>query len=72
MARPRTAPRIRTTDSDHDDPIAPNLLARQFDVQGVAIDRVWVADITYVPTREGVLYLAIVLDLGVGSKEVVH
>ena len=64
VARPRKAPRIRTTDSDHDDPIAPNLLARQFDVQGVAIDRVWVADITYVPTREGVLYLAIVLDLG--------
>ena len=64
VARPRKAPRIRTTDSDHDDPIAPNLLARQFDVQGVAIDRVWVADITYVPTRAGVLYLAIVLDLG--------
>jgi putative transposase len=32
-------------------------------VHGVAIDRVWVADITYVPTREGTLYLATVLDL---------
>ena len=64
VARPRTAPRIRTTDSDHGDPIAPNLLARQFDVNGIALDRVWVADITYLPTREGVLYLAIVLDLG--------
>lgn len=64
VARPRKAPRVRTTDSDHDDPIAPNLLARQFDVNGVAVDRVWVADITYIPTREGVLYLAIVLDLG--------
>jgi putative transposase len=64
VARPSKAARIRTTDSNHDDPIAPNLLARQFDVQGVAIDRVWVADITYIPTRAGVLYLAIVLDLG--------
>jgi putative transposase len=64
VARPRKVPRVRTTDSNHDDPIAPNLLARQFDVNGVAVDRVWVADITYIPTREGVLYLAIVLDLG--------
>ncbi len=64
VARPRKARRIGTTDSNHDHPIAPNLLARQFDVNGVAVDRVWVADITYIPTREGVLYLAIVLDLG--------
>jgi transposase InsO family protein len=64
VARPRKVPRVRTTDSNHDDPIAPNLLARQFDVNGVAVDRVWVADITYIPTREGFLYLAIVLDLG--------
>ena len=64
VARPRKARRIRTTDSDHDHPIAPNLLARQFDVNGIALDRVWVADITYIPTREGVLYLATVLDLG--------
>ena len=64
VARPRKARRICTTDSNHDHPIAPNLLARQFDVNGVAIDRVWVTDITYIPTREGVLYLAVVLDLG--------
>lgn len=64
VARPRKARRICTTDSDHAHPIAPNLLVRQFDVNGVAVDRVWVADITYIPTREGVLYLAIVLDLG--------
>jgi transposase InsO family protein len=63
-ARPRKAFRVTTTDSNHDDPIAPNLLARQFDVTGVAINRVWVADITYIPTREGMLYLATVLDLG--------
>ena len=64
VARPRKAYRVRTTDSQHDDPIAPNLLARQFDVHGVGINRVWVADITYIPTRAGMLYLATVLDLG--------
>jgi putative transposase len=64
VARPRKAPRVCTTDSKHDHPIAPNLLARQFDVNGVALNRVWVADMTYIPTREGMLYLATVLDLG--------
>lgn len=54
---------VRTTESTHAYPIAPNLLARQFDVNGVAINRVWVSDITYVPTWEGWLYLAVVLDL---------
>jgi putative transposase len=63
-ARPRKRHRIATTDSNHANPIAPNLLARQFDVNGVGINRVWVADITYIPTREGPLYLATVLDLG--------
>ncbi|MEI7771300.1 MAG: IS3 family transposase, partial [Chloroflexales bacterium] len=53
--------RVCTTDSRHDQPVAPNLLARDF--HAVAPDRVWVADITYVPTREGWLYLAVVLDL---------
>lgn len=56
-------PRPRTTDSAHDHPIAPNLLARQFDVNGIALNRVWVSDITYVPTQQGWLYLAAVLDL---------
>ena len=55
--------RPRTTDSAHAHPIAPNLLARAFDVNGVALNRVWVSDITYVPTQEGWLYLATVLDL---------
>lgn len=63
-ARPRRARRIATTDSMHTEPIAPNLIARQFDVTGVAVNRVWVGDITYLPTREGPLYLAAVLDLG--------
>lgn len=64
VARPRKRPRVVTTDSRHADPIAPNLLARQFDVTHVGINRVWVADITHVPTRAGALYLATVLDLG--------
>jgi putative transposase len=55
---------VHTTDSIHGDPIAPNTLARQFDVHTVpAPDRVWASDITYVPTREGWLYLAVILDL---------
>jgi len=63
----------RTTDSNHAQPIAPNVLARQFDVRtsfdanGVRAvrepNRVWVSDITYLPTAEGFLYLATVLDL---------
>ena len=64
IARPRKARRICTTDSQHDDPIAPNLLARQFAVDSVGLNRVWVADIPYIPTREGLLYLATILDLG--------
>jgi len=50
-----------TTDSDHNHPVAANLLDRQFDVDGP--DRVWTADITYIRTREGWLYLAVILDL---------
>jgi hypothetical protein len=50
-----------TTDSRHSFPVAPNVLARQF-AQG-APDRAWVTDITYMPTGEGWLYLAVILDL---------
>jgi transposase InsO family protein len=50
-----------TTDSRHPFPVAPNVLARQF-AQG-APDRAWVTDITYMPTGEGWLYLAVILDL---------
>jgi transposase InsO family protein len=64
VARPRKRRRVGTTDSAHDHPVAPNLVAQQFDVNGVALNRVWVADITHIPTREGALYLATVLDLG--------
>jgi putative transposase len=59
---------VHTTDAAHAHPIAPNLLARQFGLHEAtgrrAVNRVWVSDITYVPTHEGWLYLAAVLDLG--------
>ena len=58
MAPPR---RVRTTDSRHDLPIAPNLVARNFTAS--APNRIWLADITYIPTAEGWLYLAAVMDL---------
>lgn len=58
MLRPRS---VRTTDSRHDLPIAPNLLDRNFTAP--APNRVWLADITYIPTGEGWLYLAAVMDL---------
>lgn len=61
---------VHTTDSAHADLIAENLLDRQFAVSAVpAVDRVWVSDITYVPTRLGFLYLAVVIDLA--SRRVV-
>lgn len=63
--RAKTPRRFRvTTDSTHAHPIAPNVLDRQFAVAPAAPpDRVWVGDITYLTTREGWLYLAVVLDL---------
>lgn len=68
-ARPRRRV-VRTTDSAHRHPVAPNHLARRFAVAEIGgIDRRWASDITYVPTQEGWLYLAAVLDLG--SRRVV-
>lgn len=75
-AKARRAFRL-TTDSAHTLPIAPNVLARQFAVAeapgaaapGAAarepppLDRAWVGDITYLPTRDGWLYLAVILTL---------
>ena len=52
---------VRTTDSAHKRPIAPNLLHRDF--TAAAPNRVWVTDITCVWTRQGWLYLAAMLDL---------
>lgn len=52
---------VQTTDSNHDQPVAPNLLERDF--QADAPDQKWCCDITYIPTGEGFLYLAAVMDL---------
>jgi transposase InsO family protein len=52
---------VATMDSKHDYAIAPNLLEREFSAQSP--NRVWAADITYLPTLEGWLYLAVILDL---------
>jgi len=52
---------VRTTNSNHSLPIPPNVLARAFRVS--APNRAWVADVTYLGTREGWLYLAVLLDL---------
>jgi transposase InsO family protein len=57
----------RTTNSQHDLPVAPNLLDRHF-VAGRP-DTVWLADISYLPTDEGWLYLAVVEDLA--TREIV-
>lgn len=51
----------RTTDSDHDQPIAPNRLAQASAPTGP--NQVWVSDLTYVATQEGWLYVAVILDL---------
>ena len=68
--RTRRRFRVTTTQSAHSLPVAANHLDRQF---SIAVqrerDRVWAADITYLPTQEGWLYLAVVLD--VASRRVI-
>lgn len=53
--------RVCTTDSKHSLPVAANLLHQNFVAQRP--NQVWLADITYIPTGEGWLYLAVILDL---------
>jgi putative transposase len=53
--------RVMTTNSQHENPIAPNLLQRDF--TATEPNTKWVTDITYLPTAHGWLYLAVVLDL---------
>ena len=55
-------PKVRTTIPAEDTPLLPDLIGRRFDPG--APDIAWVGDITYIPTGEGWLYLASVLDLG--------
>ena len=52
---------VRTTDSDHLLAVCPNLLNREFNVQNA--NTVWASDLTFIPTREGWLYLAVTLNL---------
>jgi putative transposase len=60
--RAKTARKFKnTTDSNHSLPVADNVLDRQFDPTGP--NEKWVGDITYIPTREGWLYLAAIEDL---------
>ena len=53
--------RVSTIDSNRDFPVAPNVVDRDF--TALKSNEIWLADITYVPTREGWLYLAVVEDL---------
>jgi len=60
----RARRRVRTTDSAHAEPVAPNLLARRFaPAEHPAPDRAWCGDLTYLPTREGWRFLSVLLDL---------
>jgi putative transposase len=59
-ARPKRRWRT-TTDSQHNEPIAPNLLERDFSAP--APDRVWVADTTYLPVIGGFIFLVAIIDL---------
>jgi len=62
--RRRGTPKRRyrcTTDSDHDVPVAPNLLGRDFRAERP--NQRWVTDITYVWTQQSWMYLAVVMDL---------
>jgi len=55
---------IVTTDSNHAFPVAQNRLNREYQVEAIAgMNRAWAGDITYVPTAQGWLYVAVVLDL---------
>lgn len=52
---------VVTTKSEHDNPVAENVLNRNF--QPPCPNHSWVGDITYLPTRDGFLYLATIIDL---------
>ncbi|RVT80622.1 IS3 family transposase, partial [Rhodobacteraceae bacterium CCMM004] len=68
--------RVRTTDSRHDYPIAPNRLRRAF--MASAPNQVWLADLTYIRTGEGWLFLAALIDMhtrkvvGWSMRETLH
>src|SRR5690606_41955789 len=53
--------RVKTTDSNHSLPIAPDLIERNF--HAARANETWVSGMTYIPTEEGWLYLAVTMDL---------
>jgi len=61
QARGKRRFRVLTSDSKHSLPIAPNVVDRKFSVG--TPNQVWVGDLTYIPTAEGWLFLAVVIDL---------
>jgi putative transposase len=61
QAKRRRLYKVTTTDSHHSYPVAPNLLDRQFVAERP--NEKWLTDITYIPTKEGWLYVAVVLDI---------
>jgi transposase InsO family protein len=69
VGKKRRQYRVSTTDSKHEYAVSPNLLNRSFSPNAYVLNQAWAGDITGVPTTEGVLYLAIVLDLC--SREIV-
>lgn len=63
MVRIRRRFRV-TTNSRHGHPVAPNIVARRFGIDEIGvINRCWASDITYIDTKQGWLYLAVILDL---------
>jgi putative transposase len=58
---------VHTTQSNHEHLVAPNVLERSFDVGEP--NKIWASDITYIHTRAGWAYLAVILDLG--SRKIV-
>lgn len=59
--------RVNTTDSNHELPVSPDLVQRNFEPG--ELDRIWVTDITYIETTEGFAYLTTFMDLG--NREIV-
>lgn len=59
--------RVKTTDSNHELPVSPDLVQRNFEPG--ELDRIWVTDITYIETTEGFAYLTTFMDLG--NREIV-
>jgi putative transposase len=61
MAKTKRRFKVKTTDSNHQNPISPNILEQNFDVEKPST--VWLSDITYVETGEGWLYVFSIMDL---------